>query len=123
MRSTNIIIFLICLNAAAVVTGAALGPQLGVQPSVGGDAKIDDANANITDETRDTNAGALSGTLLGFVTVAGDVVSAIDTVIFAGPNMFISLGAPALLVDPFKVLVAFVFGFDVAEVLSGRILS
>jgi len=76
MRSTNIIIFLICLNAAAAVVGAGLGGQLGVEPTVGG-----------------------------------------------GPNMFINLGAPSILIDPFKVVLIFVFGFDVAEVLSGRILS
>jgi len=123
MRSTNIIIFLICLNAAAAVVGAGLGSQLGVAPSVGGDGQIEDASNAVDSETENTSAGALSGTLLGFVTVAGGVVSAIDSVIFAGPNMFISLGAPALLIDPFKVVVAFIFAFDVAEVLSGRILS
>jgi len=123
MRSTNIIIFLVCLNAAAAVVGAGLGGQLGVEPTVGGDADIENAGSNVTDATENPSAGALSGTLLGFVSAAGSVISAIDQIIFMGPNMFINLGAPSILIDPFKVVLIFVFGFDVAEVLSGRILS
>jgi hypothetical protein len=123
MRSTNIIIFLVCLNAAAAVVSAGLGGQLGVQATVGGDADIQQAGSNVTDATENPSAGALSGTLLGFVSAAGSVISAIDQVIFLGPNMFINLGAPSILIDPFKVVLIFIFGFDVAEVLSGRILS
>jgi len=123
MRSTNIIIFLICLNAAAAVVGAGLGGQLGVEPTVGGDSKIEDAGADVTNATESPSAGALSGTLLGFVKAGGSVIGAIDKIVFMGPNMFINLGAPSILIDPFKVVLIFVFGFDVAEVLSGRILS
>jgi hypothetical protein len=123
MRSTNIIIFLICLNAAAAVVSAGLGSQLGVEPQVGGDATIERAGSDVTDATENPSAGALSGTLLGFVSAAGSVITAIDQIIFMGPNMFVNLGAPSILINPFKIVLIFIFGFDVAEVLSGRILS
>jgi len=123
MRSTNLVLFLVCLNAAAAVIGVGIGADLGVQPQLGGGGQIDAAQQDVKSQTDNTGAGALAGTLLGFVTLAGNVLSAVENVVFLAPNMFINLGAPAILITPFKAVLAFVVAFDVAEVLSGRLLS
>ncbi|MEF8939623.1 MAG: hypothetical protein V5A22_07230 [Salinivenus sp.] len=123
MRSTNLVLFLICLNAAAAVIGVGVGAELGVQPQLGGSGEIASAEESVTEQTANTGGGALEGTLLGFVSVAGDVLTAVENVIFLAPNMFLNLGAPSILIDPFKVVLGFVVAFDVAEILSGRLLS
>jgi hypothetical protein len=121
MRSTNIIIFLIALNAAALVIGSALGPAFGLQPNVGGDGTID----SVTDDSRESFQSSRTGVgeFVSATFMVADFLRQIDQIVFAGPNMLMSLGAPSILIDPFKGLVAVIVAIDVAEVLSGRVLS
>jgi hypothetical protein len=121
MRSTNIILFLVAINAAAVVVGGALGPQFGVAPQTGGEGVIDQ-QADQADEQFQSSRGAVDE-FVSATFMASNFVRSIDDIVFAGPNMLLSLGAPGLLINPFKVIVVFVVAIDIAEVLSGRILS
>lgn len=121
MRSTNIIIFLIALNAAALVIGSALGPAFGLQPNVGGDGEISDATESSREQFQSSRTGV--GEFVSATFMVANFLRSIDNIVFAGPNMLITLGAPAILIDPFKALVAVVVGIDLAEILSGRILS
>lgn len=118
MRSTNIILFLILLNAAAGIV-AATGPT-NVSPSAGGSDVIVSAQGEIID--REVNQPA-SEEIIGSFFGVGKLLQSIDQILFAGPNMLQRLGMPALFVTGFKTAVIFIAGFDVAEAFTGRKLS
>lgn len=121
MRSTQIVIFLVALNAAAIVIGGVLGPAIGIQPNVGGDGVIDDAQDSSRNQFESSRTGV--GEFVSATFMVADFLKSIDDVVFAGPNMLINLGAPPILINPFKGLIVLVVGIDVAEVLSGRVLT
>jgi hypothetical protein len=121
MRSTNIVIFLVALNAAAFVIGSTLGPAFGLQPSVGGGGQIEQVEEDSREQFESSRTGV--GEFVSATFMATEFVQSIDDVVFAGPNMLISLGAPSILITPFKGLLVLIVGIDIAEVLSGRVLS
>lgn len=121
MRSTQIVIFLVALNAAALVVSAALGPAFGLQPNIGGDGTIENAQDSSRQQFESSRTGV--GEFVSASFMAADFLRSIDDVVFAGPNMLISLGAPPILINPFKGLIIVVVGIDVAEILSGRVLT
>jgi hypothetical protein len=118
MRSTNIIIFLVLLNASAGVV-AALSPAQ-ISPNAGSSDVIETARGDVVErESNQPSSEELIGSFFG----VGEVIQAIDSIIFAGPNMLRRLGMPGLFVTGFKTLVAFVAAFDVAQAVTGRQLS
>jgi hypothetical protein len=121
MRSTNIVLFLVALNAAALVVSSTLGPAFGLAPSVGGGGQIDQVEENSRQQFESSRTGV--GEFVSATFMATEFIQSLDDIVFAGPNMLISLGAPSILITPFKGLLVIVVGIDVAEVLSGRVLS
>ncbi|MFD1515695.1 hypothetical protein [Halomarina rubra] len=121
MRSTNIMVFLVMLNAAAgLVTATGIGPAIGANPTVGGDQQIDQAE----DEARSiaSDRSALDNFVNGVISAATTLVT-IFGIVIAAPLMFSNLGVPAVLVTfLFAPLYLFV-GLDILQVISGRILS
>jgi|APHM01.1.fsa_nt_gi hypothetical protein len=118
MRSTNLILFLILLNASAGIV-AATGPT-NLSPSAGGSDVIVRAEGEIVErETDQPSSEEIIGSFFGL----GKLLQSIDQVLFAGPNMLQRLGMPAILVTGFKTAVIFIAGFDVAEAVTGRKLS
>jgi hypothetical protein len=118
MRSTNLILFLILLNASAGIV-AATGPT-NLSPSAGGSDVIVRAEGEIVErESNQPSSEEIIGSFFGL----GKLLQSIDQVLFAGPNMLQRLGMPAILVTGFKTAVIFIAGFDVAEAVTGRKLS
>jgi hypothetical protein len=118
MRSTNLILFLILLNASAGIV-AATGPT-NLSPSTGGSDVIVRAQGDVVErETNQPTSEEIIGSFFGL----GKLIQAIDDIIFAGPNMLQMLGMPNILVTGFKTSVIFIVGFDVAEAVTGRPLS
>jgi len=121
MRSTNIVLFLFALNAAAAVIGAGLGPAFGFQPQVGGDGEIASVQESSQEQFESSRGGV--GEFVSATFMAGEFILSLESLVFAGPNMLISLGAPSLLINSFKGILVLIVGIDIAEVLSGRVLS
>ena len=118
MRSTNLILFLILLNASAGIV-AATGPT-NISPSTGGSDIIVRAEGEIIErETNQPSSEEIIGSFFG----VGKLIQSVDQILFAGPNMLQTLGMPAILVTGFKTSVIFIVGFDVAEAVTGRPLS
>jgi hypothetical protein len=118
MRSTNIVIFLVLLNATAGFAGVLFATPL--DPALGQDAKIEDASSSLsTAEVSEPAAGEVTGSILQ----NAGLIETIDGIVFAGPNMLGALGMPAIFVGGFKAVLGFVVAFDVAEGVTGREFS
>jgi hypothetical protein len=118
MRSTNIVIFLVLLNASAVFIGATgIGNDLGYTPTVGGDEQIGEA----TDAASNVEASrsALDNFIAGII-AAADTMSTIFGVVIAGPQMFINLGVPTALVAFISAPLYILVGIDILQIISGR---
>lgn len=122
MRSTNILIFLVALNASAVVlAGAGLTGDLGYQPTPGGDDRIEQANQTAGDI--DANKGGAFDTFVGAVISAASTLTTVFGVVTAGPQMLINLGAPAFVIYPLATPLYILVGVDLLQVISGRDLT
>ena len=118
MRSTNILIILIALNASAALIGASgLGAALGYQPTVGGDDVIDDAEDDAGEI--DAERSAIDTFVSGVITAAQTLLSMFSVVI-AGPRMLINLGAPTSIVTFVSAPLYILVSIDILEVISGR---
>jgi hypothetical protein len=118
MRSTNLVIFLVFLNFAAIIIGATVPVDVSI--AAGGGAEIDQASADV--ENRDVNqpsADEITGSFLG----GAGLIQNIATILFAGPNMLVNLGMPSIFRTAFMTVLTFVISFDVYEAVSGRPMS
>jgi hypothetical protein len=118
LKTTNIVVLLVLLNASAVFVGALpVTDELGFNPAVGGDDEI--AEAQETGEQIDSDRSSLDQ-FVGGIIAAASSIAAILSVVVAGPQMLINLGAPPILItfvaSPLYILVA----LDLLQVLSGR---
>jgi hypothetical protein len=122
MRSTNILIFLVALNASAVVIGAVgLGADLGYQPTIGGDAEIQTANESAANV--EAQSDSAFDTFVGAVISAASTITTILGVVTAGPQMLINLGVPAFIVLPLATPLYILVGIDILQIISGRSLT
>jgi hypothetical protein len=119
MRSTNLILILILMNSMAGVAAVAL-PWAPV-PSVGGGDAINEAQ-NQEEALNPEQSGVVDEFVGGILSVA-DFLDGVRTVVFAGPEMLRNLGAPGVLVTGFQAVVGLLVAMDMAEILSGRIMS
>jgi len=118
MRSTNVLVALVLLNGAAVFAGALpVSDDLGYQPSIGGGQEI--AEAQAAGEQIQSDRSSLDQ-FVGGIIAAASTLTTMFSVVVAGPQMLINLGAPPLLVTfiagPLYIFVA----LDLLQVLSGR---
>jgi len=118
MRSTNLVIFLVLLNVGAGIT-AAVAP-VPVSVATGGDDVIGETNNQLSDrEVNQPSSGEITGSFFG----VGSIIQTIDSILFAGPNMLENLGLPSVIADGFKTVLVLIVSFDVAEAITGRVLS
>jgi len=118
LRSTNVLVILVLLNGAAVFAGALpVTDDLGYQPSVGGDAKIDQAQS--AGQEIQSERSSLDEFVGGIIAAASTLVTMFGVVV-AGPQMLINLGAPAALVGFIAGPLYIYVGLDILQVLSGR---
>jgi hypothetical protein len=118
LRSTNVVMLLVLLNASAVFVGAMpVTDEVGYQPAIGGDDAIDEAQQ--TGDKIQSDRSSLDQ-FVGGIIAAASTIATILSVVVAGPQMLINLGAPKVLVTfiaaPLYILVA----LDLLQVLSGR---
>jgi hypothetical protein len=118
MRSTNVLVFLVLLNSAAVfaatlpVTG-----DLGYAPTIGGDQQIDDAQTAGQEIQSDRSS---LDQFVGGILAAANTVTTMFGVVVAGPLMLTNLGVPEALVT-FVAAPLYIFvGLDILQILSGR---
>jgi|APHM01.1.fsa_nt_gi hypothetical protein len=117
LRTTNIIVFLVCLNSAAALMGATGFADVGAAPEIGGGEEIQDAQDR--SEQISTDRSALDQFVNGLVQ-AGQSLSVIFEIATAGPDMFRNLGVPDVLVTFIAAPLYILVGLDILQVLSGR---
>jgi hypothetical protein len=122
MRSTNILIFLVALNGAAIALGGAgLTADAGFQPTPGGGEQIESANQTAGD-IEATKGGAFD-TFVGAVISGVGALTSIFDVVTAGPRMLVNLGAPAFVIFPLATPLYLLVGIDLLQILTGRDIS
>ena len=124
MRSPNIVIALVILNAVAMISGVIFPADIVM--STGAQGQIDNTItelrtcANETDQNCATvNQPSSDEITGGFIRNIG-VIQAIDDIVFMGPNMLANLGMPTIFVTGFKSVLALVVAFDIVEFFTGR---
>jgi hypothetical protein len=119
MRTPQLVIFLVCLNASALVVSAAI--PLDVTAQAGGSVEILSAGEQVSQVDPSQN-GAV-GVLVGGFNAAMNVIESVRTIVFYGPEMLMNLGAPGALIVPFEIVFTFVVSFDIIQAFTGRKLS
>jgi hypothetical protein len=118
MRSTNLVIFLVLLNAAAGISAAVAPAQVSV--ATGGGDVIEGSSSDLQDRSvNQPSSDEITGSFFGI----GSIIQTIDGIIFAGPNMLQNLGLPGIIADGFKTVLVIIVAFDVGEAVTGRVLS
>jgi len=116
----SVVILLMFMNATpALMVQSGVAEDMGIQPSVGGDTRIDQANENISDVSA---SGGLAPTLFQLFKSVTDPVQAVVNVVFAGPSMLMALGLPAWLVTFMFAPMYLITGGTIVYVLAGRVL-
>lgn len=118
LRSTNVVILLVLLNASAVMVGALpVTDDLGYSPAIGGDDEIDEAQE--TGEQVQSERSSLDQFVGGIIAAASSIATILSVVV-AGPQMLINLGAPSILITFLAAPLYILVGLDILQVLSGR---
>lgn len=113
-------VFLMFFNAApALMIQSGVAEDWGVQPDIGGDEYVDDANDELSNvEPR----GGAASTLFQLYDSAAGTVEALFTIIIGGPLMLASIGIPAWIIGFVFVPQYIVVGSAMIYVLAGRLL-
>lgn len=116
--SMQIVIMLVCLNAAAgFLTASGVAAALDMQPNVGADKAIEDAN----DAASNVKAGGgLGSTLFALYNSVTSTFKSIVRVILYGPLMLTNLGMPQWVVTFVFAPATVISGADMVYSLSGR---
>jgi len=121
-KTTQVALFLVCLNAAAgFLTASGVGGDLGVGPQVGGGETIEQANSTAAGYSPGGGSQSQATGIIGAVTRAASVL--IDVIAIAtvgGPQMLLNLGWPPFLVSFLFAPVYIVAGLDIASFAAGR---
>lgn len=118
MRSKNILIFLILLNAAAGFAAASgVAGDMSYQPTVGGDEQIEQANE--AGQTVQSERSAVDSFIGGILEAADTFVQMLGVVVI-GPQMLINIGAPPALVTFVAAPLYAIVGLDVLYIISNR---
>lgn len=118
MRSTNLVLFLVLLNATAGFAGVMFAGPL--EQDLGQNQQIEEASNSLSvAEASQPSADEVTGSILQ----NAELLQIVDGIVFAGPNMLGQLGMPGIFVGGFKAVLGFVVAFDVAEVVTGREFS
>jgi len=114
----NTVIILMLLNATpALLAGSGVAADFGVEPSIGGDERIDMANQNMSEVEP---SGGIGDTLFQLFQSVTDPVEAVMNILFAGPSMFNNLGVPSWLTAFIFAPLYLITGGTIIYVLAGR---
>jgi hypothetical protein len=116
--STQAVVFLVFLNAAAgVLTASGAAADMGVAPTPGGGEQVEQANNSAAQVSPGSGVGE---TLFALYVTATQTVVDIFGLIFAGPTMLSNLGLPTWLVGFVFAPAYIIAGADIIFVLIGR---
>lgn len=116
--SLQLVLILVLLNSAAgAFVASGVADDMGVQPSVGGDDKIEAGNESASQVNVSSGTG---DTLFSLFSSIGGVFEAVYNVVFFGPQMLANLGIPGWATTMFNSIVTFIVGADAAYLLTGR---
>lgn len=115
--SIQIVLFLIFLNAGAVMLDeAGVNDALGIEPAVGGSERLE----NVQEDTQKFSTGTgLGETLFGMYTTLGRTVETVVELVTAGPTMLKNAGVPAFFVDYVFAGLLIIPVLDVVSFLRG----
>jgi len=123
----TVIIFTIFLNAVpGLLVGSGVAEDMGINPSIGGDDKIQAADEKVTGDPNDPDqsgiepTGGFGETLFTLYTSLGGVVQTILGILIGAEIMLISLGLPDWLVLFFFAPKFMLIGAALIYVLAGR---
>ena len=115
MRSVNILMFLVFLNAAAALLGASgVAADIGVQPDVGGGDAIQKANQSA--QSLDSSSEGVQTTFIGNAISAAKTAASSFSVVYAGPSMIANLGVPGWMVAFIFAPMYFVVALDIMSI-------
>lgn len=119
--SVNIAVALILINGAAgFFIGSGIAADWGIQPSVGGDDSIGEAESTAKNIEASSGTGS---TLLGLYQAVTSSFSSLIQIVFAGPTMLNNLGVPAFITAFIFGPLYLIVGADLIYVISGRVLT
>jgi hypothetical protein len=120
MRSTNVLVILVLVNASAnFMVGAGIAADLGVNPSIGVNVQ-DDVQRQVGENggNLDPSSSVVQSAIgLGFA--AFNFAIGLFELIFRGPLMFSSLGVPGPLVGLIFAPMYVMVGIDAFGVFAG----
>lgn len=117
--SSKLTVFFILLNGFAnTLAASGVSEDLGITWSPGGNGEIE-AMRTAARSISPGGAG-IGDTLFALYNAMAGSFTTIFEVIFAGPLMLQNVGLPGWIIDPFTVLLAFIWAIDIAYILSGR---
>jgi len=114
-------VFALCLNlfSGLLMTPAAAG-TLGINPAVGGDQKVDQAQQ----QAGEFRSGAPTGsTLFGMYNVLSNVLSTLALPVAGLPNMLNRAGVPSQLTGMMKIVLSVVYALGTVSFLRGYSLN
>jgi hypothetical protein len=122
MRGKELVIVLVCLNAAAAVVSVCPGPclaqELDANQATGISQSVDAASQD-SRAVQATQDGDSFGGIIDVVKSTGQVVSTVFGVAFAFPTLLINLGLPSWAVSLVVAPVYIVSGFTLVSFLRG----
>lgn len=110
------IFFLLINLSTGMVMGSPIAEDLGIQTTVGGDERIEEAKDE-ADKVEAGNAG--DSTLFGLYNTVTSGVSTIINVVTAGPLMLNQLGVPGAITGMLQVVIGIIYALGVASFLRG----
>jgi len=117
-KAMSIVIFAIFLNAVpGLMLASGVAADMGVDPSVGGDAQVQEANQEASNIEP---SGGFGETLFTLYTSLGTTLQGVLGVLIGAELMFISLGVPDWLVAFIFAPKFIIFGAALIYVLAGR---
>jgi hypothetical protein len=114
---TQLAIFFLLLNLSiGVLTQTGVAADLGMQTTVAGDERIEQAN----ETARSIEPGTESqDTLFGMYTRVTNAISTILGTVTAGPTMLKQLGFPKAITDMLGILFVVIYGLGLAQFIRG----
>lgn len=112
--------FLVILNSSVIaVEQSGVAEDWGVQPSVGGDERINQANESAQNVSF---SGGQGQTLFSLFAGGGRLVNGVFSIMFAGPTMFQNAGVPDWATAVFFSPLYFAFFGLIIYTITGRLL-
>jgi len=121
-RGKELVIVMVCLNAAAAAMtacpGPCLGQNMGVSPQTGIDSTVEQANTASESVNATQNSDQFGG-IVDIIRATGDTITLIFEIAFAFPILLTNIGLPTWAVALISAPVYVITGITVISFLRG----